>query len=71
MHVIENAFFAQNQILKLHRTHLKQWIITYRKVIKRTKTTNYSGTIVFAGYGEPLLDKSIYEKFLFCLVFAI
>ena len=32
------------------------------KLSKELKQINYSGTIVFAGYGEPLLDKSIYEK---------
>ena len=32
------------------------------KLSKELKEINYKGTIVFAGYGEPLLDKSIYEK---------
>ena len=32
------------------------------KLSKELKEINYKGTVVFAGYGEPLLDKSIYEK---------
>ena len=32
------------------------------KLAKELKEINYKGTIVFAGYGEPLLDKKIYDK---------
>lgn len=32
------------------------------KLAKELKSINYTGTIVFAGYGEPILDKSIFEK---------
>ncbi len=33
-----------------------------RKLAKELKEINYKGTVVFAGYGEPMLDKNIYEK---------
>ena len=32
------------------------------KLAKELKEINYKGTIVFAGYGEPMLDKKIYDK---------
>lgn len=32
------------------------------KLAKELKQVNYNGTIVFAGYGEPMLDKTIFEK---------
>ena len=32
------------------------------KLAKELKFINYTGTVVFAGYGEPMLDKTIFEK---------
>ncbi len=32
------------------------------KLADELKQINYKGTVVFAGYGEPLLDKNIYKK---------
>ena len=33
------------------------------KLAKELEEINYKGTVVFAGYGEPMLDKNIYENF--------
>ena len=32
------------------------------KLSKELKQIDYKGTVVFAGYGEPLLDKNIFKK---------
>ena len=32
------------------------------KLSKELKEINYAGTVIFAGYGEPLLDKKIFDK---------
>ena len=32
------------------------------KLSKELKEINYAGTVIFAGYGEPLLDKKIFVK---------
>lgn len=32
------------------------------KLANELKEMNYKGTVVFAGYGEPMLDKKIFEK---------
>lgn len=33
-----------------------------KKLAMELKEINYKGTVVFAGYGEPMLDKTIYDK---------
>ena len=35
---------------------------TIEKLAYELNEINYTGTIVFAGYGEPMLDKNIYKK---------
>ena len=32
------------------------------KLTEEFRSINYVGTVIFAGYGEPLLDKKIFEK---------
>lgn len=42
-------------------TYKKIDIVLLKKLKKELESINFNGTIVFAGYGEPLLAKSIFE----------
>ena len=40
------------------------------KLSNELKQIDYNGTVVF-GYGEPLLDKNIFKKYLYCRIFVM
>lgn len=42
-------------------TYNKIDIVLIKKLKKELETINFNGTVVFAGYGEPLLAKNIFE----------